>query len=719
MRTRTRIIAAIICVCGLVAAQPALAQTMWFAAQLSGDNAVGSPGDADGWGVGVVGLGDGVVWYHLWVTDISEPTAAHIHSGVAGASGGIAIDFAPTFTEVDSDTYVATGSVAADSATIANVLDAPAAFYFNVHNSDHPAGAVRAQVLGSGASSHGLAGTLRGTREVDTPGDPDGTGYGAVVFDDGAAHYFLAVEDVEDPTAAHIHRGTATENGGVVVNFDVTFSDGVATGSVAVDEDLAAEILGAPDRFYFNVHNAEFAAGAVRGQLRATETVVSFAAVSRAKGQAGSEWGTSVRLLNGSDEDVSVYAEWYPSNDDGLTAPDRTVEIGIGAGATAVIDDAVSTLFGADGNGGMRVLGSEPFAGAAKIFNDQRDNPDIGGTFGQHIPASNVTGMPTSGALLLLSNRPASQAAGFRTNLGYFNPNPFSVDVTLDAWTAGGEMMGSDTLTLAPYSNQVTGVFRLIPSVPSSERTVDDFTVTYSASAGVLMYASVVDNVTNDPIYVFPVPFSVPQAPPGSENRPPNGTITAPTGDVTISEDESVVFEGSAEDPDGDDMTYLWNFGDGITSTDLSPGAHTYTDSGSYTVTFTVTDSNGAADPSPDTRTITVEGGGSGTATFTAVQNEIFTPSCALSGCHNAGSQASGLNLSAGAAYGEIVDVASVEQSSRDRIEPGEPSESYLYLKVTGDGSITGSRMPLGGPALSEDLIDLLRDWIEAGAPDN
>jgi putative Mn2+ efflux pump MntP len=60
---------------------------------------------------------------------------------------------------------------------------------------------------------------------------------------------------------------------------------------------------------------------------------------------------------------------------------------------------------------------------------------------------------PTRGLSLLLSNRPASQAAGFRTNLAYFNPNSFSVDVTLDAWTAGGDMMGSDTLTLAPYSN--------------------------------------------------------------------------------------------------------------------------------------------------------------------------------------------------------------------------------------------------------------------------
>ena len=175
-----------------------------------------------------------------------------------------------------------------------------------------------------------------------------------------------------------------------------------------------------------------------------------------------------------------------------------------------------------------------------------------------------------------------------------------------------------------------------------------------------------------------------------------------------------------AEDPDGDDMTYLWDFGDGITTTALVPGNHTYSDSGTYTVTFTVTDSNGASDPTPDTRMITVQGGGGGQeATFSAVQQQIFTQSCAFSGCHGGSSPAEGLDLRQGAAYGEIVNVPSSQMSSLDRIEPSEPDSSYLYLKVTGDSSISGVRMPRGGAALSSDLIDLLRDWIERGAPND
>jgi PKD repeat protein len=166
-------------------------------------------------------------------------------------------------------------------------------------------------------------------------------------------------------------------------------------------------------------------------------------------------------------------------------------------------------------------------------------------------------------------------------------------------------------------------------------------------------------------------------------------------------------------------VTYQWDFGDGMSSTSLSPGEHTYDESGTYTVVFTVTDSRGAVDPTPDMRTITVEGGGGEVDTFTAVQSRIFTASCAFSGCHGGSSPAQGMNLSAGMAYSNIVNVASTEQPSLDRIEPNDPASSYLYLKVIDDPSISGSRMPRGAPALSQELIDLLRDWIERGAPND
>lgn len=102
--------------------------------------------------------------------------------------------------------------------------------------------------------------------------------------------------------------------------------------------------------------------------------------------------------------------------------------------------------------------------------------------------------------------------------------------------------------------------------------------------------------------------------------------------------------------------------------------------------------------------------------TFTAVQEQIFSRSCALSGCHAGASAPLGLDLSAGQAYANTVGVPSVEVPDLLRIAPGDPDASYLVKKVQGDPDIVGGRMPLGRDPLPQAQIDLLRDWIEAGA---
>lgn len=106
------------------------------------------------------------------------------------------------------------------------------------------------------------------------------------------------------------------------------------------------------------------------------------------------------------------------------------------------------------------------------------------------------------------------------------------------------------------------------------------------------------------------------------------------------------------------------------------------------------------------------------TATFTRVQNEIFTPSCALSGCHGRPNPQLGMDLTAGSSYGQIVGVRSFE-STRLRIAPGDPGSSYLVSKTAGDATIVGSRMPLSGPTLSDTTQKLLTDWVRRGAPND
>ncbi len=100
-------------------------------------------------------------------------------------------------------------------------------------------------------------------------------------------------------------------------------------------------------------------------------------------------------------------------------------------------------------------------------------------------------------------------------------------------------------------------------------------------------------------------------------------------------------------------------------------------------------------------------------ALFSQIQDSVFTPSCALSGCH---SGAVFPNLSAGQAYGNIVDQPS---SLGDYIEPGDAMASYLYLKIIDDPAISGARMPRNAAPLSQAKLDSIEQWIEAGALNN
>jgi hypothetical protein len=105
--------------------------------------------------------------------------------------------------------------------------------------------------------------------------------------------------------------------------------------------------------------------------------------------------------------------------------------------------------------------------------------------------------------------------------------------------------------------------------------------------------------------------------------------------------------------------------------------------------------------------------------TFSRIQVEIFTPSCAVSGCHDTSTHKSGLNLSAGNAYVQIVNIPSTELPTLKRVAPSDLNNSYLFQKINGTANIKGLQMPLGASPLNSDQINLVRDWILSGAPND
>jgi hypothetical protein len=105
------------------------------------------------------------------------------------------------------------------------------------------------------------------------------------------------------------------------------------------------------------------------------------------------------------------------------------------------------------------------------------------------------------------------------------------------------------------------------------------------------------------------------------------------------------------------------------------------------------------------------------------IEQQVFTPSCALSSCHGGATPRGDLRLSPGACYDELVGVAADNDAARARglmrVLPGEVESSFLWMKLGDPEPQFGSRMPRAGNPLAAEPKAWVRAWIEQGAVRN
>jgi hypothetical protein len=125
------------------------------------------------------------------------------------------------------------------------------------------------------ATSGGRVFPVALTGEAESPaGDPVGTGTATVRLRAGQGQlcYQVAAKNLPAAAAMHIHKGASGVAGPVVVPLQTPNEAGTASGCVPAARTLVGAILANPASYYLNVHTAEFAAGAIRGQLTGTST---------------------------------------------------------------------------------------------------------------------------------------------------------------------------------------------------------------------------------------------------------------------------------------------------------------------------------------------------------------------------------------------------------------------------------------------------------------
>jgi hypothetical protein len=110
---------------------------------------------------------------------------------------------------------------------------------------------------------------LKGSEEP-AGGDPNGKGTAEVLAKKKKeiVAFELTYRNIEEASAAHIHKGKKGVDGPIVVPLvEERFPSGESGRVRNVDSDLIRKITRRPQNFYVNIHNAEYPGGAIRGQL--------------------------------------------------------------------------------------------------------------------------------------------------------------------------------------------------------------------------------------------------------------------------------------------------------------------------------------------------------------------------------------------------------------------------------------------------------------------
>ena len=147
MRTRSRVPLVLAVALGLLAtlalSGTALAAETVLTAALAGD----AETDTDGTGSATVTLDPdaGTACWELSGENIAAVTQSHIHVGAAGVSGDVVVPLDTDGFEGSSEGCIEEQ----DAAVLQEIIDDPAGYYVNLHNADHPGGAIRGQLAAS------------------------------------------------------------------------------------------------------------------------------------------------------------------------------------------------------------------------------------------------------------------------------------------------------------------------------------------------------------------------------------------------------------------------------------------------------------------------------------------------------------------------------------------------------------------------------------------
>ena len=217
-------------------------------------------------------------------------------------------------------------------------------------------------------------------------------------------------------------------------------------------------------------------------------TLTTVAAAARGEGAAGSLWRTDLGLLNSGEAATDVQVVLHRSD-----GSDLDLDLSLAAGEHRLLEDVVGAL-GGEGSGSLAIVSSSPILVSSRTYNQSAT-----GTFGQYLDGVGSSSTMAAGSSVWLPQ--LQQNAEFRTNIGLHNTgeNPSRVRVHLR--DAEGSLLESVQRTIEGGNRvQLQEPFDRIAGrtdIDAGYAVVEILT-----GDGLVAYASVIDNRTNDPTTV-------------------------------------------------------------------------------------------------------------------------------------------------------------------------------------------------------------------------
>ncbi len=647
---------------------------------------------------------------HVNTLRFNDASAAHLHSAYAGVSGPVEIGLTQDGSNPDH-------WFAEEQALSAAQLEAlqAGATYVNVHSPAHPGGEIRGQVIPEGIVF--AFNELTGQQEV-SPVSTAATGTAAVTMDPAAGSLVAHVNTsgADDAVAAHLHDGYAGTNGGIAIGLTQDMSNTSLWSAVdaPVDADQVAAIRAG--RYYANVHTPANPGGEIRAQMTPPPVEVVFSAMSgdqevpavasAASGIAATtvnrETGALVIHLNANgadDASASHIHQGFAGQNGSVLVPLDQDALDAGHwSATGVMFDAAELTDYLDGrlyvnlhtpaNPGGEIRGQVAPRDIRVVFSDMSGDqvvPPV--TTAATGRAATTANLATRGLVVFVNATGADDATSAGVHQGAEGENGPEVlplaqtPMQPEQWSAIEERLAADTFS----AYRAGGLYVQVatPAEPDGEirgQVVPPDAGDFDAEAPAVQLAS------------------------------PGATLS---GTVTL--------EATATDNQGvAEVRFLAN-GVIVGTDQVAPYAvdwdTTTVSDGDFALTAEAEDVAGNVGESAVVD-VTVQNGAA--VTLTQIQNEVFSPICSV--CHSGPTSStlpSGMDLSTTAnSFAALVGVASIQAPSIDRVQPGEPDNSYLIDKLEGTQGV-GVRMPQGGPYLDQATIDMIRTWITDGAPNN